>query len=70
MAEIGLLYDQSETDELGIKLTAEQMNIDLVFLPFLKTAFTFNKNGYLFLIFKLFTCNAFNCNGSNRIYSL
>ena len=48
MTEIGLLYDQSETDELGIKLTAEKMNIDLVFLPFLKTAFTFNKNGYLF----------------------
>lgn len=48
MSEIGLLYDQSETDELGIKLTAEQMDIDLVFLPFLKSAFTFNKNGYLF----------------------
>ena len=46
MAEIGLLYDQSETDELGIKLTAKNMNIDIVYLPFFKTSFTFNKDEY------------------------
>lgn len=48
MADIAILYDRSESDELGIRLTAKQMGIDLEFLPFYKIAFGFNKNGYNF----------------------
>jgi glutathione synthase/RimK-type ligase-like ATP-grasp enzyme len=42
LTEISLLYDQSETDELGIKLTADQMGIKLSYLPFYKAAIGFN----------------------------
>ena len=43
---IALLYERSETDELGIKLTADQMGIDLEFLPFRKIALAFSGNEY------------------------
>ena len=43
---IALLYERSENDENGIKLTAEQMGIDLTFIPFRKTAITICKDGY------------------------
>jgi glutathione synthase/RimK-type ligase-like ATP-grasp enzyme len=46
MADLAILYDKSESDELGIKLTAEQLGIDLEYLPFYKVAFGFNKDGY------------------------
>jgi len=42
LTDISILYDQSETDELGIKLTAEQMGIDLGYLPFYKVAYAFD----------------------------
>jgi glutathione synthase/RimK-type ligase-like ATP-grasp enzyme len=42
LADIALLYDQSETDELGIKLTADEMSIKLGFIPFYKTVVAFN----------------------------
>ncbi|MCX8150377.1 MAG: hypothetical protein N3D85_02590 [Candidatus Bathyarchaeota archaeon] len=41
---IGLLYERSENDENGIKLTAEQLGIDLTFIPFRKIAITIGKN--------------------------
>ena len=48
MADIAILYDRSESDELGIRLTAERMGIELGYLPFYKVAFGFNKDGYEF----------------------
>jgi glutathione synthase/RimK-type ligase-like ATP-grasp enzyme len=43
---IGILFESSETDEKGIKMTAEEMGIDLVYIPFRKVAVHFNENGY------------------------
>jgi glutathione synthase/RimK-type ligase-like ATP-grasp enzyme len=43
---IALLYEHSETDEMGIKLTAQDLGIDLVFLPFRKIALAIGKNGF------------------------
>jgi glutathione synthase/RimK-type ligase-like ATP-grasp enzyme len=42
---IGLLYESPETDENGIKLTAEQLGIDLTIIPFRKIAVTISKHG-------------------------
>lgn len=43
---IGILYERSETDEMGIKLTAEELGIDLVYIPFRKIAICLGKDGY------------------------
>ena len=43
---IALLYERSETDETGIKLTAQELGIDLTFIPFRKIALTISKNGF------------------------
>jgi glutathione synthase/RimK-type ligase-like ATP-grasp enzyme len=43
---IALLYERSENDENGIKLTAQQLGIDLAFFPFRKIALTISKNGF------------------------
>jgi glutathione synthase/RimK-type ligase-like ATP-grasp enzyme len=43
---IALLYERSEADENGIKLTAEQLGIDLTYLPFRKIAFSIGKDGF------------------------
>ncbi|HIJ08543.1 TPA: hypothetical protein HA274_04280 [Candidatus Bathyarchaeota archaeon] len=43
---IALLYERSENDENGIKLTAKRMGIPLQFIPFRKIAVTICKNGY------------------------
>ena len=40
-----MLYDRSETDELGIRLTAEEMGISLGYLPFYKVSVGFNSHG-------------------------
>jgi glutathione synthase/RimK-type ligase-like ATP-grasp enzyme/ribosomal protein S20 len=48
MADIALLYDRSESDELGIRLTAEQMGVELGYLPFYKVAFGFDRHSYEF----------------------
>jgi glutathione synthase/RimK-type ligase-like ATP-grasp enzyme len=45
---IALLYERSETDELGIKQTAEQLGIKLEYIPFRKIALAFCKDGYSF----------------------
>lgn len=45
---IALLYERSETDELGIKFTAEQMGIKLEFIPFRKIALALCKDNYSF----------------------
>lgn len=42
---IGLLYERSENDENGIKLTAQELGIDLAFIPFRKIAFSISKVG-------------------------
>jgi glutathione synthase/RimK-type ligase-like ATP-grasp enzyme len=46
---IAITYEYPETDELGIKLTAEEMGIDLVYIPFRKVSifidsYTFSYN--------------------------
>ena len=43
---IALLYERSENDENGIKLTAQQLSIDLTFLPFRKIALSISKEGF------------------------
>ncbi len=43
---IALLYERSENDENGIKLTAKQLGVDLAFIPFRKIAVAINKDGY------------------------
>jgi glutathione synthase/RimK-type ligase-like ATP-grasp enzyme len=45
---IALLYERSETDELGIKQTAEEMGIKLEYIPFRKIALALCKNDYNF----------------------
>jgi glutathione synthase/RimK-type ligase-like ATP-grasp enzyme len=42
---IGLLYERSENDENGIKLTAEELGIPLTFIPFRKIAVSIGKSG-------------------------
>src|SRR5665648_343622 len=43
---IALLYERSENDENGIKLTAQQLGIDLTFIPFRKIALAISKEGF------------------------
>jgi len=43
---IGILYERSETDEMGIKLTAEELGINLVYVPFRKISIRVNEDGY------------------------
>ena len=43
---IALLYERSETDKTGIKLTAQEMGIALSFIPFRKIALSISKNGF------------------------
>ena len=43
---IALLYERSENDEAGIKQTAQQLDIDLKFIPFRKIALAISKNGF------------------------
>ena len=43
---IALLYERSENDENGLKLTAQQLGIDLTFLPFRKIALSISKDGF------------------------
>ena len=42
----GILYERSETDEMGIKLTAKEMGIDLEYIPFRKISICLHDNGY------------------------
>ncbi|MCX8153019.1 MAG: hypothetical protein N3E52_01130, partial [Candidatus Bathyarchaeota archaeon] len=43
---IALLYEHSEIDEMGIKLTAQELGIELVFIPFRKIAFAIGADGF------------------------
>jgi len=43
---IALLYERSETDEMGIKLTAEKLGIPLTYIPFRKIALSIHKNQF------------------------
>jgi glutathione synthase/RimK-type ligase-like ATP-grasp enzyme len=43
---VALLYERSENDENGIKLTAQQLGIDLTFIPFRKIALAISKEGF------------------------
>lgn len=45
MTDMAIVYERSETDEMGIRLTAEQMGIDLGFLPFHKVAVGIGNDG-------------------------
>lgn len=46
MTDIAMVYDRSETDEMGIKLTADEMGIDLGYLPFYKVSVGFDSDGF------------------------
>ncbi|MFX1507874.1 MAG: hypothetical protein ACFFDC_17440, partial [Promethearchaeota archaeon] len=43
---IGILYERAETDEMGIKLTAKELGMDLVFVPFRKIALSIDGDHY------------------------
>ena len=43
---IALLYERSESDENGIKLTAQQLGLDLTYIPFRKIALSIGCNGF------------------------
>lgn len=43
---IALLYERSETDEMGIKLTAEKLGIPFTYIPFRKIALSIYKNQF------------------------
>ena len=43
---IALLYERSENDENGIKLTAQQLGIELTYIPFRKIALSIGKDGF------------------------
>jgi glutathione synthase/RimK-type ligase-like ATP-grasp enzyme len=45
---IGLLYENSENDERGIRLTAEELGVELTFIPFRKVALSIDKTGFGF----------------------
>lgn len=42
---IGILYERAEADELGIKHTAEEHGINLIYIPFRKIAVGLDKGG-------------------------
>ncbi len=42
------MYEYAETDEMGIRLTAEEMGIDLVYIPFRKVSISIHNNGFNF----------------------
>ena len=48
MADIAMVYDRSETDEMGIKLTAQEMGVDLEYVPFYKVAVGFGNYGFTY----------------------
>jgi glutathione synthase/RimK-type ligase-like ATP-grasp enzyme len=48
MADIAMVYDRSETDELGIKLTAQEMGVELDYIPFYKVGVGFSNGGYTY----------------------
>ena len=48
MPDISIIYDRSETDELGIRITAEDMGVELGYLPFYKVSVGFDNGGYSF----------------------
>jgi glutathione synthase/RimK-type ligase-like ATP-grasp enzyme len=43
---IALLYERSETDEMGIKFTAKNLGIPLTYIPFRKIALSIHKNQF------------------------
>ena len=42
------MYEYAETDEMGIRLTAEEMGIDLVYIPFRKVSISIHNDGFNF----------------------
>ncbi len=46
MTDIAIVYDRSETDEMGIRYTAEEEGIDLGFIPFHKISVGVSKTGF------------------------
>lgn len=43
---IAILYERSKTEEMGIKLTAEELGINLVYIPFRKISIRLDKGRY------------------------
>ena len=43
---IALLYERSENDENGIKLTAKQLGVELTYIPFRKIALSISTDGF------------------------
>ncbi len=42
------MYESADTDEMGIRLTAEEMGVDLVYIPFRKISVSISNDGYQF----------------------
>ncbi|MFH0897938.1 MAG: hypothetical protein V1850_07845 [Candidatus Bathyarchaeota archaeon] len=45
---IAITYEYPESDELGINLTAEEMGVDIVYIPFRKVSILINSQGFNF----------------------
>lgn len=45
---MAILYEYAEADELGIRMTAKEMGVDLVYIPFRKIAVSIGNDGYSF----------------------
>ena len=43
---IAIMYDRPKTEERGIKLTAEELGIDLVYIPFYKISVCIDGKGF------------------------
>jgi len=48
LLSIGIVYEHAETDEMGIKATAKEMGIDVVYFPFRKVCVSIANDGYQF----------------------
>jgi glutathione synthase/RimK-type ligase-like ATP-grasp enzyme len=45
LSTISILFDRSEPDELGIRLTAREMGVEMGYIPFYKVALSFGNKG-------------------------
>jgi glutathione synthase/RimK-type ligase-like ATP-grasp enzyme len=45
---IAIMYEHADTDEMGIRLTAEEMGINLTYIPFRKVSVSISNDGYQF----------------------
>ena len=49
---IAILYEYPDTDEMGIRMTAEKMDVDLTYIPFRKVSISIENQGHSFRTLK------------------